>query len=162
MRGNIDTRLKKQLAGEFDAVVLAAAGMRRSGLFDSTYMTPIDPHEVLPAAGQGALALQCRGADANTRRLLGMLNDEDAATCVRIEREVVRAGRRLPLADQALATLEAGMLRLCATVGGRGGQPPVIRAESQASRSQPDAALRDVVKSLLKQGALSLLHRLPS
>jgi hydroxymethylbilane synthase len=158
IRGNIDTRLKKQLAGEFDALVLAAAGLRRSGLFDSTYATPIDPSELLPAAGQGALALQCRGDDSPTRRLLEALNDETAAACVRIERRVVWALNgdcHSPIA--AFATIEAGALTLRAAVGGRDGQPPLIRAESQGPIAQAEATLDAVVESLRSQGAIEML-----
>src|SRR5205823_5056891 len=91
VRGNIDTRLRKVRDGEFDAIVLALAGLKRTGLFDAGLMYPITAAQVLPAAGQGALALQCRGDDAATRSYLSALNDPDTAECVATEREVVRA-----------------------------------------------------------------------
>jgi hydroxymethylbilane synthase len=71
IRGNIDTRLQKLRRGEFDAIVLALAGLRRSGLFDPSTMFPIDPDDLLPAPGQGALSLQCRR------------NDDQPANCSR-------------------------------------------------------------------------------
>src|SRR5206468_12592965 len=61
VRGNIDTRLRKLREGQYDAILLAAAGLRRAGLFDPAIMTLLDdPAQMTPAAGQGALALQCR------------------------------------------------------------------------------------------------------
>ncbi|HZK82336.1 MAG TPA: hydroxymethylbilane synthase, partial [Humisphaera sp.] len=90
IRGNIDTRLRKQREGQFDAIVLAMAGIRRVGLFDSQTMLPIGPDDLLPAPGQGALALQCRRSDSRTRELLMVLMDERTAVCVKAERELVR------------------------------------------------------------------------
>ena len=68
IRGNIDTRLRKLREGQFDAIVLAAAGVRRAGLFDASTMAVIDdPALLLPAPGQGALAIECRRDDARRR-----------------------------------------------------------------------------------------------
>ena len=98
IRGNIDTRLRKVEEGQYDAVILAMAGLRRAGLFNGEVMSPLETTELLPAPGQGALALQCRAADAQTRHLLQSLHDPDTAVCVEAERALVaQAGRGLPL-----------------------------------------------------------------
>lgn len=90
IRGNIDTRLKKLKAGEFDAVILAMAGLKRAALYDSSLMNPIDPEQMLPAAGQGALSVQCRRDDQRTVELLGALHHEPTARCVELERRIVQ------------------------------------------------------------------------
>lgn len=147
IRGNIDTRLRKLREGQFDAIVLALAGVRRAALFDSAHMEPIDD-EVLCAPGQGALALQCRRDDARTRELLGALNDEASALCVEAERGIVlglHGDCHSPIA--ARATVDGKTLRLKAAVGARDGDPPVIRADSKG----PATAMRDVVERVLGQ-----------
>src|SRR3954454_7387861 len=88
VRGNIDTRIRKLRAGEYDVVILAMAGLKRAGLFDPTFMKPVD---LLPAAGQGALALQCRRSDDATRALLAALNDSFTQQAVDAERAIVQA-----------------------------------------------------------------------
>jgi len=90
LRGNIDTRLGRQRDGSMDAVVLAAAGLRRAGLFDASTMIELPIEQMVPAAGQGALALQCRADDARTRELLRPLNDPATEHCVSVERGVIR------------------------------------------------------------------------
>ncbi len=90
IRGNIDTRLRKLKNGDFDAVILAMAGIKRAGLFDSDLMTPIEYDEFLPAAGQGALSIQCRRDNRQVRDLAGVLHHEPTASCVQQERELVR------------------------------------------------------------------------
>ncbi len=91
LRGNVDTRLAKLDAGEFDGIVLAMAGLLRLGRFDPDHMHPLAPHAMTPAAGQGALALQCRHDDSATRALLAALDHPDSRQCVEVERAVVAA-----------------------------------------------------------------------
>jgi len=85
LRGNVDTRIGKWRAGEVDAIVLAAAGLARLGI-DEPAVRPLDPDVLLPAVGQGALALECRADDDATRMLLGAVADRDAADAVAAER----------------------------------------------------------------------------
>lgn len=94
IRGNVDTRLGKVAAGELDGVVLARAGLARIGRLDAVTEV-IDPIQMLPAPGQGALAVECRSDDAAMVSLLAALDDEGARAAVTAERAV-------------LATLEAG------------------------------------------------------
>ena len=115
IRGNIDTRCRKLFAGEYDAIVLARAGLARLEL-DVSY-TLIDPHVLPPAPGQGALALEARADDARLRALVQPLHDASTAAAVEAERAFMAAldgGCRLPLAalatpDAALATSAAAL-----------------------------------------------------
>src|SRR4029453_9788186 len=74
LRGNVDTRLQRWRAGDFDAIVLAAAGLARLGVTEPAAW-PLSIDELLPAVGQGALALECRAGDTTTRTLLAALDD---------------------------------------------------------------------------------------
>ncbi len=91
LRGNVDTRLAKLAAGEIDAIVLARAGLERIGRHDegSGGGGLLDPERFVPAAGQGALAVQCRAEDAEVRDLLAALDDAQSRCCVEAERRVV-------------------------------------------------------------------------
>lgn len=79
IRGNVDTRLRKLASGEYDAAILAYAGVKRAGLFDAATMTILTCSEMVPAAGQGALALQCRAGDDRVRSLLAAIDDAHTA-----------------------------------------------------------------------------------
>jgi hydroxymethylbilane synthase len=158
VRGNIDTRMRKMHDGLYDAVVLALAGLKRTDLFDPATMQPIDVEQLLPAPGQGALALQCRRSDERTVKLLKALDDEVSATCVAAERQIVRkleGDCHSPIA--ALATIQAGEIVLRAAVGARGGEPPVIAATGRAPRGDAEAAVAQAYQALLAQGATELL-----
>lgn len=153
LRGNIDTRLRKLRDGEYDAIILAAAGVRRAGLLDGNVMTFIPPDVMLPAPGQGALALQCRKDDASTRGLLAVLNDPDTAECVSAERALVAALNgdcHSPIA--VLGTVEGDRLSLRAAVGARDGHPPVLRGEVTVGRGEGDRAVARVTAALEAQG----------
>ncbi len=158
IRGNIDTRLGKQRGGEYDAVVLALAGLVRSNLFDPAGMFPIDSGQMLPSPGQGALALQCRADDAATRQLLAVMNDPVAAACVQAERDIVRALEgdcHSPIA--ALAVVNGGRLTLQAAVGARDGTPPVLRAAAESRVDDAPSAVESVLACLRADNVQGLL-----
>ncbi len=90
LRGNVDTRLRKVDAGEVDAIVLARAGLVRLGLAERA-MEILEPETMIPAPGQGSIAVECRTDDAETRALLGALADTDSWTAVACERGLMRA-----------------------------------------------------------------------
>lgn len=90
IRGNVDTRLRKLAGGDYDAIVLAAAGLERLGLA-GTVTAPFAPAEMLPAVGQGALAVEVRAADASAAALLAPLNDPPTAAAVLAERAFLAA-----------------------------------------------------------------------
>ena len=110
LRGNVDTRLRKALDGQYDAIILAGAGLTRLGLEDHvTEWLPLDV--MLPAPGQGALAVQCRADDDSTLRLLTVLDDSSTRKAVTAERAFLSGlggGCAVPVA--AYATVESGVL----------------------------------------------------
>ena len=159
VRGNIDTRLRKQREGEFDGIVLAMAGVLRVGLFDARIMTPLDARLILPAPGQGALALQCRRDDHSTRSILKALDDPTTAACVAVERELVRLLNGDCLSPiGAFALIEGDTINLHAVVGGRGGTLPIVRASGGSDLSDALSAARIVHRILVAGGAMTLLH----
>jgi hydroxymethylbilane synthase len=111
LRGNVDTRLAKLDRGQADATLLALAGLRRLGR--EARAIPLAPEEMLPAVGQGALAVTCRADDRATRKLLAALDDAQAHIAIRAERAFLAAldgSCRTPIA--ALATIADGRLSL--------------------------------------------------
>jgi hydroxymethylbilane synthase len=149
VRGNIDTRIKKYLAGEFDATILAIAGITRAELFDESIMHPILLDEMLPAPGQGALALQCRRNDEKTLAILSRLDHAESRIAVEAERAVVAALNgdcHSPIA--ALAQIKNGQLHLRAAVGQRDGAPPVVRASASVALDRAADAATAVVEQL--------------
>ena len=134
IRGNIDTRLRKLREGQYDAVILAMAGLKRAGLFEAACMTAILAEEMVPSAGQGALALQCRAEDVQTRQIAGGLEDAESRACVLVERQLVmelNGDCHSPIG--ALATIEKGLMTLHGALGGNDGNPPVARSSVSAS-----------------------------
>jgi hydroxymethylbilane synthase len=149
LRGNVDTRLKKLEQGENAAIVLAMAGLQRLRRFDAAWMTPIEPVVMLPAAGQGALALQCRLGDELTTAVLAKLDDPATRLAVLAERAVV-AGLdgdcHSPIA--AWSIIEQGRLSLTAAVGRENGDPPVARAAATAGAGGWRTAVESVCRVL--------------
>ena len=158
LRGNIDTRLRKLRDGAFDAIVLAAAGLRRTGLFNEAEMTMLDPEQMLPAPGQGALAIQCRRTDERTRELLSVLDDRDTERAVTAERVIVQTlGGDCHSPIGALAEINGEDMTLRVAIGSRGGEPPIIRASAACPCEHPDGAVGDVLKSLSEQNVQAIL-----
>jgi hydroxymethylbilane synthase len=159
IRGNVDTRLRKLRAGEYQAVVLALAGVRRAMLFDPELMYPIDRTEMIPAPAQGCLALQCRADDSTTRQFLAAVNDAQTQQCVTAERELVRlldGDCTSPIA--ALAQTSHGRIEMYAAVGAKGGTPPVLHAEADEAVGNP-LGLAQRIFEILQQGNVNdLLH----
>ena len=168
LRGNLGTRLGKLDGGEFDAIVLAVAGLRRLNC-DARITEIFAPEMCLPAAGQGALALECRADDNAMRELLGALDHAETAACVAAERAVsARLGADCTSPLAAYAVLHDGQLRLRALVGGADGAR-IVRGESHLTRAQSEAALahangdgaeqlgREVADELLARGAAEVL-----
>jgi hydroxymethylbilane synthase len=161
LRGNLDTRLAKLDRGDYDAIVLAVAGLRRLGLAGRIRAT-LEPEDSLPAAGQGALAIECRADRADLAALLAPLNDAATEACVRAERTVSRAlagSCQVPLAAYALIEGDAIWLRgLVASPDGK----QVARGEIRAPASEPERAGTDLAALLRSRGADEILARLES
>jgi len=124
LRGNVDTRLRKLDSGELDAIVLASAGLLRLGLSART-TEALDPTLVVPAPGQGALAIECRADDETTRAALAPLSDPDTEIAVACERGVMHAvGGSCTVPFGAYGFREGSKLRLNAVLAGSPGAPP--------------------------------------
>ncbi|MGM8366336.1 hydroxymethylbilane synthase [Virgibacillus sp. W0181] len=117
IRGTVESRLKQLHAGDFDAIILAVAGLKRLGMEDEVITEKLPLDTFVPAAGQGALAIQCRKADTETVKVLEKINDDDAYNAVMTERKFTQL---LDEADQApigaYAYVEEGKIVLHATV----------------------------------------------
>ena len=154
LRGNVNTRLSKLDAGEFDAIMLATAGLLRLG-FDDLIGARIDPDISLPAGGQGAVGIEYRQSDTRTAELLAPLQHDLTARCVRAERAIVRkldGGCDVPIASYAI--IEGDQLWLRGRVGSPDGET-LLFAESRGS--DPEALGDTVATQLLEQGADTIL-----
>jgi hydroxymethylbilane synthase len=159
LRGNINTRLRRLDEGRFDAIVLAASGLKRMG-FGERITTLLEPHQSLPAIGQGALGIECRSDDARVQALIAPLNDPETATCVRAERAMNRrlhGGCQVPIAGYAV--LEGEQVFLRGLVGRQDGTQ-VIRAEGRASADTAEILGARIGEDLLGQGAHAVLQEL--
>ncbi|GGQ32653.1 hydroxymethylbilane synthase [Actinomadura coerulea] len=156
IRGNADTRLRKVTDGELDAVVLAHAGLKRIGRLDAVSEV-FDPDQMLPAPGQGSLALECRSDRDDLRALLGVIDDLPTRRAVTAERTVLavlEAGCSAPVGTYAAEVDER--LHLTATVAAYDGSRQVRLSAS----GHPDAAEqlgRELADRLLAQGADQLM-----
>ena len=156
VRGNVETRIAKASGDDYDAVVLAAAGLMRLGLADQVaeYLAPaLSP----PAPGQGALAVNCRAADSELVELLGALTHEPTDVAVRAERAVLRiagAGCQAPIG--AYAHLEGSNISLLAAATALDGSMS-YRAEVSGSIDDADAAGQLAYDALLAQGAAAVM-----
>ncbi|MEM7406211.1 MAG: hydroxymethylbilane synthase [Pseudomonadota bacterium] len=156
VRGNVNTRLAKLDAGEFDALILAASGLMRLE-FDARIAERIDVTTMLPAVGQGIMGVESRADDAAMSELLAPLNDRDAQTCILAERSmnaVLAGGCTAPMAGYATLSADAVWLRgLVGSLDGR----QVLRAEARGPATSPELLGRQVAEQLLAQGADRLL-----
>jgi hydroxymethylbilane synthase len=156
IRGNVETRLRKVDEGEFDATLLACAGLRRLGLEDRITQA-LDADVMASAVGQGALGIETREDDAKTRAVLAALEHQDTRRAVEAERALLDGlggGCQVPLG--ALAVIEGGALRLTAAVVSPDGAR-LIRAEERGPASGPVALGRRTAKILLRDGAAELI-----
>jgi len=156
LRGNLDTRLRKLDEGQFDAIMLAAAGLKRLGLEDRIRAV-IPAEDSLPAAGQGALGIEALAARPEVAAWVAPLNDALTAACVRAERTVARAlagSCEVPLA--AYGVERDGSLWLRALIALPDGSR-VLTAEALGPMSAPEALGESVAAALRSQGADEIL-----
>ena len=156
LRGNVETRLAKLDRGEYDAVILAVAGLLRLGLA-SRIRERLDPEDSLPAPGQGALGIECLAASQDVAALLAPLADARVTLCVRAERTVSRAfGGSCTIPLGAFAEVQGGRMRLRALVAAADGRR-VARADVAGDAAAPDALGELAAEDLRRQGALDIL-----
>ena len=152
LRGNVNTRLGKLDAGEYDAIVLACAGLLRLG-FGGRIRARLAAPDWLPAPAQGAIAVECRADDATTQALFAALDHAPTRTCVEAERAMNRAlhgSCHVPVA--AYAQLDGEHLHLNGLVGSAS-DGRVVRAEAEGMRHAPEALGQQLAAQLLGQGA---------
>jgi hydroxymethylbilane synthase len=155
LRGNVDTRLRRLSDGDYDAIVLAGAGLERLGR--AAEGSPVPVEDLLPAAGQGCLALEARTDDPRARDAAAAVTDQDALTALLAERAVVGAldaGCLTPMG--ALARVRGDRLEVSAFVGLPDGSR-WIRDALEQDAADPAAAGRAVAERLLGAGAAGLL-----
>lgn len=159
LRGNVGTRLSKLDAGQYDAIILASAGLKRLGLSERIRHT-LTPEVSLPAVGQGALGLECRTNDQAVLELILPLMDDEANVCVRAERAFnayLEGGCQVPIAGYA--TLKDGQLSMEGRVGSVDGQT-LLSAQLSAAPEQAEQLGEQLAQNLLAQGAGELLKAL--
>jgi hydroxymethylbilane synthase len=156
IRGNVDTRLRKLDSGDYEALVLAAAGLRRLG-FGGRISAAIPVDVCIPAPGQGIVAIEARGDDEELLKALAAINDREAAVSLSAERAVVTAlggGCQLPLG--AIAVHERDSLSVHAIVASPDGRDAIRRTVKGSARSA--AALgRKIADELVEAGAADIL-----
>ncbi len=159
LRGNVNTRLAKLDAGEFDAIILASAGLIRLE-FGERIASFITAEQSLPAIGQGAVGIECRVDDERINTLLTPLHHEDTAICVRAERAMnhrLNGGCQVPIAGYA--ELQNGKVHMRGLVGEPDGSH-ILRAEAQGDAAETEQLGTQVADELLGNGADRILKAL--
>jgi hydroxymethylbilane synthase len=157
LRGNVDTRLKKLDAGEFDAIVLAVAGVNRLGA-TARVSQVMNADVMLPAVGQGALGIETRADDMHVSKLVAALDDADTRACVTAERALLhelQGGCQVPLG--AWAHLAGGELQIEAGVFSADGKE-FVRREERGPASDPFGAGKRLGRILIEAGADRILR----
>lgn len=156
LRGNVGTRLSKLDNGDYDAIILAVAGLKRLEL-DARIRQPMPPEESLPAVGQGAVGIECRLDDAQTRALLAPLNHDETAIRVCAERAMnmrLEGGCQVPIGSYA--ELVNGELWLRALVGSPDGRE-TVRGERRGKPEDAEKMGIELADELLDNGAREIL-----
>lgn len=159
LRGNVNTRIRKLKEGEFDAIILASAGINRLGLASEvTYFTPISKEVMIPASGQAALGIEIV-CDAEVERLVSILNDEDAIIETRVERDfitVLQGGCQVPIGVNA--EIHGDSLHVKAILGLPDGSE-MLTEEIKTTRSAYETVGKELAQKVIDKGAKALLER---
>lgn len=159
LRGNVNSRLQKLDDGQYDAIILACAGLKRLG-FEARIRSAMAPEQSLPAVGQGAVGIECRLDDARTLALLEPLRHVDTTTRVSAERAMnnrLEGGCQVPIAGYA--ELEGDQIWLRGLVGEPDGSR-LVRAEVRGPQADATRLGRQLAEQLLADGAADILKRL--
>ena len=159
LRGNLDTRLRKLDAGDYDAIILAAAGLIRLGL-ENRIKSVLTAEQSLPAPGQGALGIERVAGDAAMAAIVAPLNDEETAHCVKAERAFSRAlggSCQVPLGGYAV--FDGDQLWLRGFVATADGQE-MVSGELRGDPADDEALGRQLAEQLRAQGAAAILEKL--
>lgn len=156
LRGNVNTRLSKLDHSEYDAIILASAGLKRLG-FDERITQFLDTSISLPAVGQGAVGIECRTDDERINQLIAPLNHDETRTCVLAERamnERLEGGCQVPIAG--FAELEYGQIKMRGLVGRPDGKQ-VIRGHTEGTAKNAEQLGIRLADDLLSRGAREIL-----
>ncbi|HDZ86835.1 MAG TPA: hydroxymethylbilane synthase [Actinobacteria bacterium] len=159
IRGNVDTRLKKLESGEYQAILMAYAGLKRLG-FTEHIKQIFEQSEMLPAVGQGAIAIEARSDDEDVRQALNKLNDEKTLLVVRAERALMKeleGGCQVPIG--ANAQVENGTIHIDALVASINGEK-IVKDEASGSEEQPEKVGIQVADKLRAKGAEEILDKI--
>jgi hydroxymethylbilane synthase len=154
LRGNVDTRLRKLESGAYAAVILAAAGLWRLGLAPANAQL-LDPEEFVPAVGQGIVAVEARGDDAQTLAALAGLDDRTSRVCAEAERAFLGglgASCNSPLGAHATVPMSGAALRLSAMIAAADGHA-VLRGHREGAAGEAAAVGRELAAAMLERGA---------
>ncbi|MGZ8095820.1 MAG: hydroxymethylbilane synthase [Methylosarcina sp.] len=159
LRGNVNTRLNKLDAGEYDAIILASAGLKRLGMAGRIRQR-LDTAISLPAIGQGAIGIECRAQDAEINQMLNTLHDHETGICVMAERAMnsrLNGGCQVPIAG--FAQIQEGRLFMRGLVGKPDGSV-LYRSERWGDLEQAEYIGQLIAEDLLTQGADKILESL--
>jgi hydroxymethylbilane synthase len=159
LRGNVNTRLRKLDDGEYDAIILACAGLIRLG-FEQRITMPLEPEECLPAIGQGAVGIEVRSDDIAVKELLAPLGHAETTSRIAAERalnEALNGGCQVPIAGYAV--LNDGEIYLRGLVGEPDGSR-ILRAEASGKVEDAVSIGRALAEDLVSQGADQILSQL--
>jgi len=159
LRGNVNTRLRKLDAGEYDAAVLAVAGLKRLG-FGGRITEVLPKSMILPAVGQGALAIEAREDDAETRELVAFLNDEATVACAKAERAFlarVEGGCQVPVG--VYATPEDSGLHVEAVIASLDGKR-LYRDHVSGQVKDAEPLGTELADKLLDMGGIDIMHEI--
>jgi len=159
LRGNVNTRLRKLDEGEYDAIILASAGLMRLG-FEQRIKLALEPEECLPAIGQGAVGIEVRSDDVTVKELLTPLAHADTTSRIAAERamnQTLNGGCQVPIAGYAILT--DGQIYMRGLVGEPDGSR-ILRAEISGSVEQAASLGKRLAEDLLAQGADDILRHL--
>ncbi|HEY4601155.1 MAG TPA: hydroxymethylbilane synthase [Cerasibacillus sp.] len=162
IRGNIETRLRKLHEEDYDAIILAASGMKRVGMDDKLITEYLDPAICIPAVGQGALAIECREDDHELHDILGHIHDEKTATCVQAERTflgLLEGGCQIPIGGYASIDAD-GLITLSTLVGTPDGETILkeivsgndpIKVGTEAANRMKDKGAAQIIASVKEE-----------
>ncbi|NOT11323.1 MAG: hydroxymethylbilane synthase [Methylococcaceae bacterium] len=159
LRGNVNTRLAKLDAGEYDAIILASAGLKRLGMSERI-IEALDTNISLPAIGQGAIGIECRINDPEINELLSVLHDWETGLCITAERAMnarLNGGCQVPIAG--FAQRKGNKLFMRGLVGSPDGRV-IYRTEYSGDLEQAEAIGRNVAEDLIVLGADKILNEL--
>lgn len=160
LRGNVDTRIRKLNEAQFDAIVLALAGLKRMQM-EHTVTEIISDETVIPAIGQGAIGIETRLDDSFVNEVLAPLNHEETALCVSAERaflKVMGGGCQVPLACHA--KIENGLIKINAMIGDPDGELSIIKGHKQGSLSDAQRLAEELAMELLNRGGNLILEKI--